>query len=210
MALLCCSVHGSSSGWKSTYLNPTSLNPGHQVGCRRVVTMLRPLLRVRKQALEHYCQTHALPAVTDPTNSDVRFQRNWINRELLAHCSGCGAVLEHCRRGGAGDPCLVDLVSVMDACADSAARLKRDALQALTRATTVEHAVAPIDDAQATSNTLVNVAVSTLPLLPWWGSHPPLTPLKPVQRFVVNCPSFVDHPLAVQRVAMSVVLQVRH
>lgn len=167
----------------------------------RQITLLRPLLRLRKQALEAYCQAHALPIVRDPTNADVRFQRNWVGRELLAQCDACGATLERCR--GHGGPCLVDVQTVMDTCAAAATTLQQRALEALDHATEVDRQ--PPHEAHGHHSS--GVDTQTLPLLPWWRAHPPLAPH--VVRIRIDCPSFAAHPSPVQRVAMSVMLQVR-
>ena len=45
--------------------------------------LLRPLLDVTKQAINHYAQTHALRWVEDPSNSSNVYDRNFLRNELL-------------------------------------------------------------------------------------------------------------------------------
>ena len=44
-------------------------------------TVVRPLLNVFRQNIEQYVQDHNLPFVTDPSNNDTGFDRNWVR-----HC----------------------------------------------------------------------------------------------------------------------------
>ncbi len=44
------------------------------------LTIVRPLLGVRREALRHYCKTLKIPFVDDPSNEDARFDRVRIRR----------------------------------------------------------------------------------------------------------------------------------
>lgn len=46
-------------------------------------TVMRPLLKVRKSDIEDYVNQHGIPHVTDPSNDDRRYDRNWIRHELV-------------------------------------------------------------------------------------------------------------------------------
>lgn len=43
----------------------------------------RPLLNVSRAALTHYAQQHALDYITDPTNADSRFDRNFLRQQVM-------------------------------------------------------------------------------------------------------------------------------
>lgn len=45
-------------------------------------TLLRPLLAFSRQQLEQYAQTHQLSWVEDDSNSDTRFERNFIRQQI--------------------------------------------------------------------------------------------------------------------------------
>lgn len=45
--------------------------------------VFRPLLRVTRAQVEHYCREHALSVVLDPSNNDPAFTRNRVRHELL-------------------------------------------------------------------------------------------------------------------------------
>lgn len=45
--------------------------------------VVRPLLSVARQDIEQYVDDHAIPYVTDPSNSDTAYDRNWIRHELF-------------------------------------------------------------------------------------------------------------------------------
>jgi len=46
-------------------------------------TMFRPLLDVSRDRIESYCQFHNLPFVSDPANSDDRFDRSRVRKTLV-------------------------------------------------------------------------------------------------------------------------------
>lgn len=46
-------------------------------------TVVRPFLGVRRSEIEYYVETHGIPYVTDPSNADTRYDRNWIRHELI-------------------------------------------------------------------------------------------------------------------------------
>lgn len=46
-------------------------------------TVMRPLLGVRRSDIEQYVRDNSIPFVTDPSNSDLRYDRNWIRHELI-------------------------------------------------------------------------------------------------------------------------------
>lgn len=46
-------------------------------------TVMRPLLAVRRSDIEDYVRTNGIPYVTDPSNDDRRYDRNWIRHELI-------------------------------------------------------------------------------------------------------------------------------
>ncbi|MHB8646687.1 MAG: tRNA lysidine(34) synthetase TilS, partial [Thermomicrobiales bacterium] len=50
---------------------------------RRPLRVLRPLLAVRRRDTMAYCVTHGLTIVSDPTNDDVRYTRNWVRLTIL-------------------------------------------------------------------------------------------------------------------------------
>ncbi len=54
------------------------------------------MLNIRKQQLAEHCKTHSIPYVSDPTNSNLLFQRNWLAQHLLEPCEACGAAFEGC------------------------------------------------------------------------------------------------------------------
>ena len=45
--------------------------------------LARPLLGFTRDMLEHYAQAHALTWIEDPTNSDTRFDRNYIRQQVM-------------------------------------------------------------------------------------------------------------------------------
>lgn len=45
--------------------------------------IVRPLLSVHRQDIEQYVNNNAIPYVTDPSNSDTSYDRNWIRHCLL-------------------------------------------------------------------------------------------------------------------------------
>jgi tRNA(Ile)-lysidine synthase len=46
-------------------------------------TVVRPLLSVRRSDIEDYVTANGIPYVTDPSNDDLRYDRNWIRHELI-------------------------------------------------------------------------------------------------------------------------------
>lgn len=46
-------------------------------------TLIRPLLDVRRMDIERYVENNGIPYVTDPSNADRRYDRNWIRHELI-------------------------------------------------------------------------------------------------------------------------------
>lgn len=46
-------------------------------------TVMRPLLGARRLDIEEYVRENCIPFVTDPSNSDLRYDRNWIRHELV-------------------------------------------------------------------------------------------------------------------------------
>lgn len=44
---------------------------------------LRPLLKVRRQAIEQYCMEHDIQWLEDPSNLDEKFDRNYIRHQLM-------------------------------------------------------------------------------------------------------------------------------
>lgn len=49
----------------------------------RSVKMIRPLLNVSRHDIERYVEEHKVPFVTDPSNLDTRYDRNWIRNKLI-------------------------------------------------------------------------------------------------------------------------------
>ncbi len=47
------------------------------------VTVIRPLLGLRRKQIEQYCKFRGLPFVTDQSNADLRYPRNRIRHKLL-------------------------------------------------------------------------------------------------------------------------------
>ncbi len=47
------------------------------------IVLFRPLLRFERRQLEDYCETHGLAYCEDDTNSDARFSRNYLRREVI-------------------------------------------------------------------------------------------------------------------------------
>jgi len=45
--------------------------------------VMRPLLKVKRQQIEEYVEQYQVPYVTDPSNVDRRFDRNWIRHDLV-------------------------------------------------------------------------------------------------------------------------------
>ncbi|MGI8934084.1 MAG: tRNA lysidine(34) synthetase TilS [Phormidesmis sp.] len=52
-----------------------------------LVTLVRPLLALRRQETGQFCQQHQLPVWEDSSNQDLRFRRNRIRQELLPYLS---------------------------------------------------------------------------------------------------------------------------
>lgn len=49
----------------------------------RSVRMIRPLLDMTRHDIERYVEENNVPFVTDPSNADVRYDRNWIRNKLI-------------------------------------------------------------------------------------------------------------------------------
>ncbi len=49
------------------------------------ITLLRPLLSVRREAIETYCDTHQLEPRQDTSNTDTTFFRNAVRHEILPY-----------------------------------------------------------------------------------------------------------------------------
>ena len=47
------------------------------------VEIVRPLLCITRAEVEEYLQQNQLPSVTDQTNFDDEYTRNWVRHELL-------------------------------------------------------------------------------------------------------------------------------
>ena len=47
------------------------------------VTVIRPLIGVTREDVEHYCRERGLSYVTDETNADTAYRRNLIRREVV-------------------------------------------------------------------------------------------------------------------------------
>ncbi len=45
--------------------------------------VVRPFLSVKRSEIEHYVEVNGIPYVTDPSNADLRYDRNWIRHELI-------------------------------------------------------------------------------------------------------------------------------
>lgn len=45
--------------------------------------VVRPLLALRRGDTQAYCAAHDLPYLTDPTNADTRYTRNWLRADVL-------------------------------------------------------------------------------------------------------------------------------
>jgi len=46
-------------------------------------TMMRPLLGCTREELERYAERHNLNVITDPSNADLKFDRNYLRHEIL-------------------------------------------------------------------------------------------------------------------------------
>ena len=46
---------------------------------------LRPFLTTRKSTLEDWCYNKSVPSTFDPSNSDIKFMRNYIRHEIVPH-----------------------------------------------------------------------------------------------------------------------------
>ena len=46
---------------------------------------IRPFLLTRKAVFEDWCDRKSVPYVTDPSNTDTSFMRNYIRHELMPH-----------------------------------------------------------------------------------------------------------------------------
>lgn len=46
-------------------------------------TVMRPLLKVRRRDIEEYVAANQIPHVDDPSNNDLRYDRNWIRHQLI-------------------------------------------------------------------------------------------------------------------------------
>jgi tRNA(Ile)-lysidine synthase len=64
-------------------MNPRSPMPYHPQ-----ITLLRPLLSVRREAIENYCEAHQLEPRQDASNSDTAFFRNAVRHEILPYLRG--------------------------------------------------------------------------------------------------------------------------
>lgn len=47
--------------------------------------IVRPLLISRKKDIEYWAEKNAVPYIQDPSNSDVKYMRNYIRKELMPH-----------------------------------------------------------------------------------------------------------------------------
>jgi tRNA(Ile)-lysidine synthase len=47
--------------------------------------LIRPMLGISRQAIEHYAHAYDLDWIDDPSNLDLRFDRNYLRREILPH-----------------------------------------------------------------------------------------------------------------------------
>ncbi|WDE10423.1 tRNA lysidine(34) synthetase TilS [Thalassomonas haliotis] len=70
-------------------------------------TLVRPLLAIRRQEIEAYARQHHLDWIEDESNSDTRFDRNFIRHQIMPLLSGRWPSIvatmarssEHCREG---------------------------------------------------------------------------------------------------------------
>ena len=46
---------------------------------------IRPFLQTKKKEFHAWCQRNNVPYVNDPTNTDIRFMRNYIRHEIMPH-----------------------------------------------------------------------------------------------------------------------------
>lgn len=83
----------------------------------RGVMLLRPMLNVPKAIIEHYAQSQGLAFIVDPSNEDMRFDRNFIRHKLLPQVSSrWPAIDQHvtqtARRMRDAETCLMDLAKI--------------------------------------------------------------------------------------------------
>ncbi len=111
--------------------------------------VLRPLLDERRSSTRQYCLTHALPTVEDPMNSDARFQRVRIRKEVIPLLNEVASR---------------DVVPLLARFAENAAS-HRAALSELT-----DHVPASLKDGFPLAGTadISNAALAAL-LRAWWG-----------------------------------------
>lgn len=56
--------------------------------------IVRPLLGVNRDTIEQYVDAHAIPYVTDPSNSDTAYDRNWLRHCLIPTIMGRNSIAD--------------------------------------------------------------------------------------------------------------------
>ena len=102
--------------------------------------LVRPLLHVDRAALLSYADTHGLQWLEDPSNTDRRFDRNFLRHEVLPRLKTrwpdiAARLQRSARHAGEAAALLADLAGIdLDALGGRAERLPVDGLRALPRA----------------------------------------------------------------------------
>jgi tRNA(Ile)-lysidine synthase len=102
--------------------------------------LARPLLQVERAALRRYADEHDLEYLEDPSNTDRRFDRNFLRHEVLPRLQTrwpdvAARLQRSARHAGEAAALLADLAAIdLDALGGRAERLPVDELLALPRA----------------------------------------------------------------------------
>lgn len=102
--------------------------------------LVRPLLHVDRAALQRYADTHGLQWLDDPSNTDRRFDRNFLRHEVLPRLKTrwpdiAARLQRSARHAGEAAALLADLAAIdLDTLGGRAERLPVDGLRALPRA----------------------------------------------------------------------------